>query len=149
MSGTTVDLHRELYRGIAYSVGNAYNNLIKFTDVESFSIAGEIATGLPEQVDDLTYNFTIRDDVKWHNKAPANGRALTMDDVKWNFERQTAGELANGETALKNIEGLKPFFRLSPPKGGYKISTRRSSGQGGVLGQYSNLLTLTERMLEN
>ena len=64
MSGTTLDLHRELYRSIAYTVGNAYNNLIKFTDVESFAIAGEIATGLPEQVDELTYNFTIRDDVK-------------------------------------------------------------------------------------
>ena len=99
MFGTTLDLHRELYRGIAYTVGNAYNNLIKFTDVESFAIAGEIATGLPEQVDDLTYNFTIRDDVKWHNKAPANGRALTMDDVKWNIDRQTAGELASGEAA--------------------------------------------------
>ena len=99
MSGTTLDLHRELYRSIAYTVGNAYNNLIKFTDVESFAIAGEIATGLPEQVDELTYNFTIRDDVKWHNKAPANGAALTMDDVKWNIERQTAGELASGEAA--------------------------------------------------
>ena len=57
--------------------------------------------------------------------------------------------ISSGETALKSIEGLKPFFRLSPPKGGYKVSTRRSSGQGGILGQYSNLLTLTERMLEN
>ena len=54
---------------------------------------------MPEQVDELTYNFTIRDDVKWHNKAPANGAALTMDDVKWNIERQTAGELASGEAA--------------------------------------------------
>ena len=98
-TGTTLDLHRELYRSIAYTAGNSYNNLIKFTNPETFTIGGEIARGLPEQPDELTYTFTIRDDVRWHNKPPANGRALTMDDVRWNIERQRAGTLQNGEEA--------------------------------------------------
>ena len=98
-TGTTLDLHRELYRSIAYTAGNSYNNLLKFTNPETFTIGGEIARGLPEQPDEVTYNFTIRDDVRWHNKAPANGRALTMDDVRWNIERQRAGKLQNGEEA--------------------------------------------------
>ena len=54
---------------------------------------------MPEQPDDLTYTFTIRDDVNWHNKPPAGGRALTMDDVRWNIERQRTRTLASGEEA--------------------------------------------------
>ena len=96
ISGTTLDLHRELYRGIAYTAGNAYNNLLKFTDMDNFVISGEIATGLPEQPDELTYQFTIRDDVNYHNKPPANGRAMTMDDIRWNVERQRSSTRADG-----------------------------------------------------
>ena len=105
LTGTTLDLHRELYRGIAYSAGNAYNNLLKFTDMENFVISGEIARGLPEQPDELTYTFTIRDDVNWHNKAPANGRGLTMDDVLFNIERQRSRTLASGEEAPNFYRG--------------------------------------------
>ena len=79
------------------------------------------------------------------------GKKISSEDVKpWGFKsiKDMSKSISDGDVALKNIEGLKPFFRLSPPKGGYKVSTRRSSGQGGVLGQYPKLLTLTERMLE-
>ena len=96
LAGTTLDLHREQYRGIAYTAGNAYNNLLKFTDMDNFVISGEIAQGLPEQPDQLTYAFTIRDDVNYHDKPPANGRAMTMDDVRWNIERNTASTRADG-----------------------------------------------------
>jgi len=39
--------------------------------------------------DPLTYIFHIRQDVNWHNKAPMNGRALTAEDVVFNFHRYT------------------------------------------------------------
>jgi ABC-type transport system substrate-binding protein len=96
IAGTTLDLHRELYRSNVYSSGQAYNNLLKFTDMDNFVISGEIARGLPEQPDEVTYNFTIRDDVNYHNKPPANGRAMTMDDVRWNIERQRTSSRADG-----------------------------------------------------
>ena len=96
IDGTTNDLHRELYRSHVYAYGHAYNNLLKFTDMENFVIEGEISRGLPEQPDELTYQFEIRDDVKWHNKTPANGRALTMDDIRWNLERQRTMSRADG-----------------------------------------------------
>ncbi len=96
IAGTTLDLHQEQYRGIAYTAGNAYNNLLKFTDMDNFVISGEVARGLPEQPDEVTYNFTIRDDVSYHNKPPANGRALTMDDIRWNIDRNLTGGSAAG-----------------------------------------------------
>ena len=37
--------------------------------------------------DDKTFVFNIRDGVRWHNKAPMNGRELTADDVEYNFHR--------------------------------------------------------------
>jgi peptide/nickel transport system substrate-binding protein len=94
-AGTTLDMHRELFRQNASITTQAYNNLIAWDDLNKGTIAGEIAEKW-EQVDPLTYTFTLRDGVKWQNKAPANGRALTMEDVKWNIERQRAGKLADG-----------------------------------------------------
>ena len=40
-----------------------------------------------EMPDDKTFVFNIRDGVRWHNKAPMNGRELTADDVEYNFHR--------------------------------------------------------------
>ena len=34
--------------------------------------------------------FHIRQGVKWWNKAPANGREFTADDVVWNIKKQWA-----------------------------------------------------------
>ena len=37
--------------------------------------------------DGLTYTFNIRKGVRWHNKAPMNGRELTAKDIEYNFHR--------------------------------------------------------------
>ena len=39
------------------------------------------------QANDTTYVFKLRKGVRWHNKPPVNGRALTADDVKYTYER--------------------------------------------------------------
>jgi peptide/nickel transport system substrate-binding protein len=39
-----------------------------------------------EQPDNQTYVFRFRDNVKWHNKPPVNGRAFTAADVKYTWE---------------------------------------------------------------
>ena len=40
-----------------------------------------------ETPDDTTIIFHIRKGVRWHNKAPVNGRELTADDVVYNWQR--------------------------------------------------------------
>lgn len=99
MTGVTLDMHRELYRANLYQAGLAFNLLVAWKDVDKGEMWGEIAQAAPEQPDKQTYVFTIRDGIKWHSKAPANGRAFTMDDLKWNFERQMSRKLASGEVA--------------------------------------------------
>ena len=63
----------------------------------------------------------------------------SFDDAARAFE--------TGSASLKNVEGMRPFFRLSPPKGGFKRSTRRQFNQGGVLGLNEELPKLLDKML--
>ena len=48
---------------------------------------------------------------------------------------------------LSAVKGLRPFFNLSPPRGGFKVSTRRKFGEGGVLGMNPKLPELVRRMI--
>ena len=50
-------------------------------------LTGRLAESWDISPDGLTYTFNIRQGVRWHNKAPMNGRELTADDVEWNFHR--------------------------------------------------------------
>ena len=40
-----------------------------------------------ETPDPVTFVFKIRKGIKWHNKAPVNGRSLTAHDVEYSFQR--------------------------------------------------------------
>ena len=40
-----------------------------------------------ETPDQLTYIFHIRKGVRWHDKAPMNGRELTAKDIEYNYHR--------------------------------------------------------------
>ncbi len=48
---------------------------------------------------------------------------------------------------LSSIKGLKPFFGLSPPKGGFRRSSRRQFREGGILGENPQLPEIVRRML--
>ena len=51
------------------------------------ALRGHLAESWDISPDGLTYTFHIRDGVRWHNKAPMNGRKLTAKDVEYNFHR--------------------------------------------------------------
>lgn len=57
-----------------------------------------------------------------------------------------AKALSEGKTTL-NALGVKPSFALSPPRGGFRRSTRRMYSQGGVLGHNPDLPKIVEAML--
>src|SRR5256712_6331352 len=66
----------------------------KFTDVEGVTsvqidfsnVEGDACATVPEVVDGTTFNFKLRDNLKFHNIAPVNGRAVTADDVKHSID---------------------------------------------------------------
>ena len=49
-------------------------------------LAGDAASGMPEQPDDVTYVFKFRDNLTWHDKPPMSGRKATARDFAntWN-----------------------------------------------------------------
>jgi large subunit ribosomal protein L30 len=63
---------------------------------------------------------------------------------------ELAEKLLAGELYLNKLKeyGIKPFFRLHPPKGGFKGSIKRRYGDGGVLGYWgSDINKLLARMI--
>jgi len=58
-----------------------------------------------------------------------------------------ATQLADGRMKLKDVEGLKPWFRLTPPRGGFRRSLRRGYAQRGLLGENPELPKIVDRMI--
>lgn len=79
-----------------------------------------------------------------------------LDDyfAKTFFNKQSVADLAksmaSGEISVKDLwsAGVKPRFRLHPPKGGFKRSTRRAATDGGELGfRGDDINRLVRRMI--
>ena len=59
-----------------------------------------------------------------------------------------AQAIIKGETTDRlSVKGLKPYFGLSPPKGGFKRSSRRQFREGGILGENPLLPEIVRRMI--
>ena len=60
---------------------------------------------------------------------------------------EMAGKLIDGNVRLSEVKGIRPFFRLSPPRGGFKKSGRRQANNGGTLGNNPTLTEIVRRMV--
>jgi large subunit ribosomal protein L30 len=70
-------------------------------------------------------------------RLPGNGR-LTDNYVKKNSKytgiKALAKAIASGKASVKDVEGLKPVFRLTPPSKGFKGKKYYGVGMGGITG---------------
>lgn len=84
------------------------------------------------------------------NRGQLCGRKKLTDDyvkkhTNFNSIEEFAKAFLNFEAELKDIPGLRPFFRLHPPRKGHgKI--KRSFKEGGALGERENIKPLLYRM---
>ncbi len=62
-----------------------------------FAIRGALAESWDISPDGLTYTFNIREGVRWHDKAPMNGRELTAKDVEYTYHRMLGSNLTGTE----------------------------------------------------
>lgn len=77
-------------------------------------------------------------------------RKLAFDDiVKLGFKNtdELAKSLAEGSVALAKLKPIKPWFALAPPKHGFKRSTKKMYGEGGILGNHKELLSQVRLMI--
>ena len=62
-----------------------YERLLAY-DPRDYKVQPEIAQKW-EQVSPTELRFSLQPNVKWHDKPPASGRALTTDDILYNYQR--------------------------------------------------------------
>jgi peptide/nickel transport system substrate-binding protein len=76
--------------------------------VDHTKLEGDIATKLPEQPDDVTYIFTLKPNVRFHDKPPMNGRLATAKDfaATWEVFRQKSQNAAAFNTVIDKIEAV-------------------------------------------
>jgi len=55
--------------------------------------------------------------------------------------------ISQNELYLSKISGIKPWFALNPPKGGFKRKSKRSYSQDGILGENKGLVSIVKRMM--
>ena len=80
----------------------------------------------------------------------AGYKKITSEDIsKAGFKTidELATSLSEGKTSMTKLKSLKPWFALSPPRHGFKRSTKRLYGQKGILGHNKELTTLVMRMM--
>ncbi len=73
-------------------------------------------------------------------------KPLTDDHVRFATVYDSINDLAKaiyeGKIKLQEIEGLKPMFRLHPPRGGFPGSIKKAFNAGGSLGNVGEKINL-------
>ncbi|HXW36870.1 MAG TPA: uL30 family ribosomal protein [Nitrososphaerales archaeon] len=60
---------------------------------------------------------------------------------------EVAEMMIKEQKRLASVRGIRPFFRLSPPRGGFKSSLRRQATERGTLGANPGLTDIVRRMI--
>jgi len=60
---------------------------------------------------------------------------------------QLASAISENRISISEIDNLKPRFALTPPRGGFKRKTKNQYNEGGLLGEYKDLVATVRRML--
>ena len=58
-----------------------------------------------------------------------------------------ADDIANDAVVFSKLEGIKPWFALNPPRGGFKKSVKKQTTQNGILGENNSLIKLVKKMM--
>ena len=84
-------------------------------------------------------------------KARVSGyKKISDEDLKkigFNTVDELAASLAEGKTSMTKLKPMKPWFALSPPKHGFKKSTKRMYGEKGILGANKELGNIVRNMM--
>ena len=120
------------------------------------------ATIIPENPETLGMLRKIKEVVAWvsidahivreilEKKGRMDGfKPLKESDIPKEYKSidDLASAIADNRITLSKLERIKPWFALSPPKGGFKRKTKTQYSQKGVLGENKELIEIVKRML--
>ncbi|MYE32330.1 MAG: hypothetical protein F4X80_06735, partial [Chloroflexi bacterium] len=98
-AGGTITAPNMVYNRLLGMVGGVDKN--PFT----IELEGELASSWERTPDGALFSFGIRDDIKWQNIAPLNGRPFTSADAKYAFDRYAAEGVHKSYWA--NVSGIE------------------------------------------
>ncbi len=91
----SLDPHLTQFGPIANMHSAVYSKLLRYDDERAGTIVPDLAAAMPEQPDEKTYIFTLRDGIRFHDTPKFRllypktaGRALTATDVRDSIARQ-------------------------------------------------------------
>jgi peptide/nickel transport system substrate-binding protein len=98
------------------------------------ALDGDVAAGLPEQPDGVTYIFKLKSGVFWHDKEPMNGRAATMADFADTYQAflQASPNAGTFEAVVDKLEATDDetlVVTLNNPYAPF-LTTHASSPEG-------------------
>ena len=70
-----------------------------------------------------------------------------LKGLGFNDHKALAAHIIKEQKRLSAVPGVLPYFRLAPPKGGFRRSLRRQSTEKGTLGSNPNLDEIVRRMI--
>ena len=133
------------------------------TTLESLNLAKKFrATIVPESAEYSGMLNKIRQLVAWcridndtvKDLLDKKGRKTASQPLKetdlpkeYNSLDKLASDIANDEVVFSNLNGIKPWFALNPPRGGFKKSIKKQVPQNGILGENRLLIDLVKKMM--
>ncbi|MDQ3837777.1 MAG: 50S ribosomal protein L30 [Thermoproteota archaeon] len=120
------------------------------------------ATIVPETPDSLGMLRKIKDFVAWSHADSSfliellekRGKTIgskplksSMNSGPYSDLSSLASDLAEDKIRLSNLQTVKPWFALNPPRGGFKRKTKTQFHQKGVLGEDKELVEIMKRMI--
>jgi peptide/nickel transport system substrate-binding protein len=90
-SDEVFDPHRTTSAALLGQQALTYSRLLTYESQVEGTLAPDLAMGMPEQPDELTYIFELNPEARWHDLEPLNGRRVTALDVLNSVERQRSG----------------------------------------------------------
>lgn len=106
----TFDADRSRFGPMGVLLGLTEMGIMKWDNYAEARLVGDFAQSW-EQIDEITYTFTVQDNLFWHNKPPVNGRKANAQDMVHHIERNKAGTLKDG-TKDANFYRQPQFARI-------------------------------------
>lgn len=105
------DVHQDASPALAaWGPGLAYSRLLRLksgpnVDLPSMAVECELCHSW-EMIDDRTFIFYLRDEVRWHDSSPVNGRGIVSEDIVYSYTRQRTPDFPNA-ALLQGIDEIE------------------------------------------
>jgi ABC-type transport system substrate-binding protein len=129
-----------VFNGLAYE--SLVRNKAGYKQPSSYSeVEGQLSDSWEVSPDKLTITFKLRQGVKWHNKAPINGRDFDSSDVVASWKRYVETPTPNNKAANANaINPAAPIVSIEAPDA-RTVTVKLKEPSSYIFQRFANMIT--------